>query len=313
MKFLCFLLITIFLSACAAQDSYRQYERARALLEAAEKVDPLHSRLEHAQLALEAGYENLRGGQYTQASRRFRQVERVSEDILERGDFWAVEPDPVSSPEEMRRQARSSEARSEETEEEEVDVSRMELPAQALAQYLARKGAASTEPPTPSRPAAQPAPVPELEPEEDEVSNEPSASATVIRSGSSRQERPDPELEEEPVPQLSAAEEDPSSANRHRRRRVPEALEFAEAQANLSLEVMDRLDQMSVFLLDNPSQSLILEGVLGETEDAPVVRRRFDSIQTYLSAKGVPEDQVRLDEEQKSASSGKVQMYLIEH
>ncbi|TVQ76690.1 MAG: hypothetical protein EA369_09805 [Bradymonadales bacterium] len=323
-KFL-WLLLFLLLPACAAQDSFRQYERSRALLEAAEKVDPVHPRIEPARLALEAGFEALQAGRYSQADRRLRQVERWAEDILEEDREWRMEPEsPVQvegADEEKAVEVTKKVEPSPVVEiEARPDPSQMELPAQALASYLARKREFSEaeepepepEPEVPARAPQPDIPVPE--------------GAIVLQSGSeARSQRREPADEvaqdEESPPSLDEMAEDPapraaSTAPEAEKGRSPVpngSLSFDEGQLGLSPRVMDRLDQMSVFLLNNPSNTLILEGTRAPSEADSIVRGRFEAVRAYLIGKGVPDDQVRLEDAINSASSGEVRMSLIEH
>jgi hypothetical protein len=317
------------LSGCAAQQSYRDYERSKALFESAERMEPLHPRLDHARLALEAGYENLRAGQYSQAARRFRQVELASEEVLtwaekERSSAIGSSSPPQAEPVPQATVTEAPEA-NRDLPKVKPDTSRMELPAQALAAYLARKKGQS--PPPPKKPAKS-----EVKKEEvPQAKARTPEGALVIKAGSENEARRlSPPSEPVAVPSLNemAEEEKPqepakpsagqapleSQADlKHDRQSVPGSLDFTDSELGLSLTVLDRLDQMSVFLLDNPSNTLILTGSKGPNEVDSTVRARFVAIQTYLMGKGVPEDQVRLDEEINSASTGQVVMSLIEH
>lgn len=98
------------------------------------------------------------------------------------------------------------------------------------------------------------------------------------------------------------------------RRKVPGAVPFSLNDATLKQQdAMTTLDQMSKFLLENPSVSLILQPRLADQEPPQLAEARFESIKSYLEGKGVPEDQVRMDPERRRASSGGFEMLILEH
>ncbi|MBN8553994.1 MAG: hypothetical protein J0L93_00955 [Deltaproteobacteria bacterium] len=96
------------------------------------------------------------------------------------------------------------------------------------------------------------------------------------------------------------------------KRRIPGSLPFSINDPSVQAEALVNLDQTSKFLLDNPSTTLILQGHLGQGESGTLVDARFESIRSYLTGKGVPEDQIRLDNDRK-VGKAEFQMFLIEH
>jgi hypothetical protein len=66
-------------------------------------------------------------------------------------------------------------------------------------------------------------------------------------------------------------------------------------------------------LLENPSTTLILQGVSSSGEISNIIDSRYESIRSYLTAKGVPDDQIRLDPERKNGKAPQFELYLIEH
>ncbi len=100
------------------------------------------------------------------------------------------------------------------------------------------------------------------------------------------------------------------------RRSIPGTISFDKNDPSLSsekIETMSALDQTSVFLLQNPSSTLMLEGYLASGENGTLIDSRYESIRSYLIGKGVPEDQIRLDPERKSGKSAYFLMSVIDH
>lgn len=97
------------------------------------------------------------------------------------------------------------------------------------------------------------------------------------------------------------------------RTKIPGALFFSQNDASIEPETMMTLDQTSKFLLENPSTSVIFQGISGPGESGSLIDSRFESLRSYLVGKGVPEDQVRLDTKRRGGSRAEFEMFLIEH
>lgn len=105
----------------------------------------------------------------------------------------------------------------------------------------------------------------------------------------------------------------PGAAPERGRTKIPGSLTFSPNDSSIQAESMMNLDQTSKFLLDNPSSSIVFQGIVGAGESAALVDSRFESIRSYLVGKGVPEDQVRLDQKRRGGNRGEFEMYVIEH
>jgi len=95
--------------------------------------------------------------------------------------------------------------------------------------------------------------------------------------------------------------------------KIPGALRFGSQEVSLDAETMMNLNQTSKYLSENPSTTLILRGHVGPGENAGLLDSRFESIRAYLIGKGVPEDQVRLDNRRLSGPRGEFEMFVMEH
>lgn len=97
------------------------------------------------------------------------------------------------------------------------------------------------------------------------------------------------------------------------KRKIPGSIDFKVNDPSIQGDAATNLDQTSKFLLDNPSTTLILQGVSASGELTNLIDSRFESIRSYLTAKGVPDDQIRLDPERKSGKAPVFELFLIEH
>lgn len=97
------------------------------------------------------------------------------------------------------------------------------------------------------------------------------------------------------------------------KRRIPDSVGFIENDPSLLTESMTTLNQTSKYLLENPSTTLVLQAQLGSSEARTLVGARYDTIKAYLVGKGVPEDQIQLDEQQKRGKAPEFLMFVIEH
>jgi outer membrane protein OmpA-like peptidoglycan-associated protein len=106
---------------------------------------------------------------------------------------------------------------------------------------------------------------------------------------------------------------EPAKAGELAKRKIPGMVPFSINDPSVQADAIAYLDQTSKFLLDNPSTTLILQGHLGPGESSTLVDARFESMRSYLTGKGVPDDQIRLDTDRKSSKVPEFQMFLIEH
>jgi outer membrane protein OmpA-like peptidoglycan-associated protein len=97
------------------------------------------------------------------------------------------------------------------------------------------------------------------------------------------------------------------------KRKIPGSIEFKMNDPSIQGDAMTNLDQTGKFLLENPSTTLILQGVSSSGEISNIIDSRYESIRSYLTAKGVPDDQIRLDPERKNGKAPQFELYLIEH
>lgn len=133
----------------------------------------------------------------------------------------------------------------------------------------------------------------------------------------SLKQSPSKELEKTEGSGDLAAEHGAASATQkegseEKRRRVPGVLSFIANDTSLLQETMTSLNQNCKFLLENPSTSLVLQGTHSGDEPRSLIDARFESIKAYMVGKGVPEDQIRLDEEKRRGAS-EFKLFVIEH
>jgi outer membrane protein OmpA-like peptidoglycan-associated protein len=88
---------------------------------------------------------------------------------------------------------------------------------------------------------------------------------------------------------------------------------FEPNSTKLSDASLSQLDSLAQFLIENPSNTLLVVTVLGANEPEGLLGDRFQEVSTYLRARGVPEDQIRLDSLKKSSSLATLELYLIDH
>jgi outer membrane protein OmpA-like peptidoglycan-associated protein len=119
-----------------------------------------------------------------------------------------------------------------------------------------------------------------------------------------------PEVKAEPAPKEIGIKPKTSTANK---RRVPDAVPFVSDDAAIISDAMTTLNQTAKFLMENPSTTLILQAQLSPQETRTIAEERYQSIRAYLVGKGVPEDQIQMDEVQKRGKNPEFQMYLLEH
>lgn len=145
---------------------------------------------------------------------------------------------------------------------------------------------------------------PKLEAEKVTVTKE--ATGLVAASAKPTDKFTDHEKPKAPAPSLVPQAEKPKT-------KIPGSLKFSSNESTLEPDSMLNLDQTSKFLLENPSTSVVFQGVLGPGESNAMVDSRFESLRSYLVGKGVPDDQVRLDQKRRSGARPEFEMYIVEH
>lgn len=228
------------------------------------------------------------------------------------------------------------------------DLERMSLPEKALAAYLARKSQAERQ--APSAPAAppepkEPPPVVKDSPDRPSVTGERQAELSAGEASSTREVRasserrtqeapgqdiaeeaaatrvavaqrtgePEPAIEEPAVPVLDGDDVVSARDFEPPRRKYPQDILFSERDVSLRTTEMDKLDEVGQFLIENPSNSLIMLPRTLEGERSDLVEQRFQAIRAYLQTRGVPEDQVRLDPAARPGDNPRFELYLIDH
>lgn len=343
LKSLSFLFLLSSLCGCAAQSSFKAYYDARDNLAKAKKIDPGHPFLSRAELELEAGQRALNEARYSRAKRSFQLVNRDVEKIIQTRypnakiegteneikdladvDRWANEQvesyQPLPPPQRpVTIGSASSETPDEMKEpvESEAKKSRMKLPAEALARYLAQKNTASSSEVNSNQNAKNDTPTDLKAAVERVAAAKPLApsgegSSPELAADSDQETMKAPPAADEPAPKESAS---PSLKTRASGdlEKLEEVLSFAPSEIQILPKAQAELDRLSVFLLENPSYSLKLKAgrAIGETEN--LVKTRFEGVRDYLEAKGVARDQVQLDPEPLSAKSPVFELYLLEH
>jgi len=344
---LCFIL-----GACAAQDSHRQYYSAQRALKAAMDKNPSSADLGKAEAALNRGKAFLDEAKFDKAFQNFRESERLSEAALHLkstnskvakipAPVVAAPPKKEEKPAEPRALPREvlakylagkrGESVPKATEAPTKEIVRLPLPkritnlehSESIAKAESKKPESQKPVAAPSI-AAAPAPAPatpepvklaenivgqmiegqdaSLAPKVNEVVKAPAKPVDKILKGQSEA-------------QMRATSKAPAAGGiaERARTKVPGALVFMQNDASIEPESMMNLDQTSKFLLDNPSSSIMFQGIVGPGESSSLVDSRFESIRSYLVGKGVPEDQVRLDQKRRGGGRAEFEMYVIEH
>lgn len=351
------ILSVMVLSACAAQSTYREYYEAKEVFERAKSLDPQHPLVQRAELRLESGNRNLKEARFGRASDDFDEVTRLSSKILMSQTAETQEAPPslqMSAPSRSPQVASASSssvsqeqmptARESSQESEAVDQSRMSLPEQALAAYLARKQQPSAKrapapKPAPPQPPVDKGQAAQVELRDNEESSQVESGGlvdekrTVVASAEPQtQLAPNRQVSVEREAtnvalnqQLAAPIEEPAApildgddfaepkSFEPPRRKYPKDLLFQESDVSLRTSEMDKLDEIGQYLINNPSNSLILAGFSTEAESASLIDQRFQAVRAYLNTRGVPEDQVKLDPPRKVGGQPVFEMYLIDH
>lgn len=334
----------VILTACAAQSSYLEADRTRELVQKAVRAAPSDPDALKAQVSFEAGEMNLGEARYGRATDHFNEANQLAQKVLAKYNVLPTQEVPERVQKQIERE-KMLEHQDEATEVEEPipDRSseipmdkRMSLPAEALAKYLSMKESVPMEPeefvvsppkeklpvpPAKTLKEKMPPPPKKMEKlakekwsENSENSND--GAKIVEASGEIKPKLPPPP----PPPETDEMEKPPPPPPQREakkfdleRKQLPGSINFPPKEVALNDQAMNQLDQLSRFLVENPSDTLILVATKGPNEDDPVVEARFASIRSYLSARGVPDDQVRLDDERKSGPNPSFEMFYIEH
>jgi len=332
------------LASCAAQDAQRLYTKAQKQMIEAQAQSPGDRRLVEAREALKQGEIALESAVYDQAYRSLRQSMRLTDEILSRSaaNTSGGETAPAPAVESSKLSLPSVKSLSE-------SPAPRALPRDALAKYLAGKRGAqkTTAAPSADAPAARKAEEPKQPPvaqdspasavaeakvESDAgegvviAAAEPSDKVQVSAPAVKAQEKPAvvppvappvaPVPPPAPVPISSRTQRKEAvkeAAGEKPMTKIPGALRFGSQEVSLDAETMMNLNQTSKYLSENPSTTLILRGHVGPGENAGLLDSRFESIRAYLIGKGVPEDQVRLDNRRLSGPRGEFEMFVMEH
>lgn len=343
LKSLSFLILLGSLCGCAAQSSFKAYYDARDNLAKAKKIDPGHPFLTRAELELEAGQRALNEARYSRAQRSFQLVNRDAEKIIQTRhpkakldgteekvkdladvDRWASEQtesyQPLPPPQEPvilgSAGSETPDKKKETAKTETKEKSRMNLPAEALARYLAQKKTGSSSEVASNQVSKNEAPK-DLKAAVEKVAQEKSSDKSVEDTSPEVAVDSDSEAVKPPAAVESVPKEAASPSLKPRTsgalEKLEEFLSFVPSETQILPKAQAELDRLSVFLLENPSYSLKLKAgrAIGETES--LVKTRFEGVRDYLEAKGVARDQVQLDPEALSAKNPVFELYLVEH
>ncbi len=341
------------LAGCAAQNAHSVYQDAEQLVkEAMKKAGPNDPLASQAFDVLGHGKMQMVDANYDAAIRDFREAMRLSRGVLaaqvQPNSSAATNVPEGAEPQIIEEISKAniqpvvpSKPSASSAGLLEAGDGKKSLPKEALAKYLAGKKA----PPAPP-PAVAAVPVP---PKEVMPTEEPQKSPEPERAAAAEQTEVHSQLVDEkpispnaivvapaaptikPVPKAAvdedilkqaeaviagsgaarAAKEDGSKKGA--RRRIPGNVSFIENDPTLVNEAMAGLNQTSKYLLENPSLTLVLQSQLSAQEPKSLTQARFDSLKAYLTGKGVPDDQIMLDIEQKRGKVPEFLLFVIEH
>lgn len=327
------LALSISIVGCAAQSSYLDARRTEDLVQQAQKADPSSIDAEKARVAYEAGEVNLKEARYGRSTLYFKEAERLARRVLDQKTPIDLIAEPSDSSADLISDDGSSELVS--------TKKRPSLPAEALAAYLASKSASKMslddekdigdEIKAPKHEVLLP---PKKLPRGNR-GNEAAAATAKAKSIPAK-----PQLEEDGVVVVEASSEvlaktppvvpeeeeampEPTKLAKKEnvdlkpagpeKTKLDQIIPFSPKDEALNESSMAEMDKMSRFLVENPSNTLILRGVRGPSEGEELVAGRYDSVKSYLSARGVPDDQVRLEDSSISGRNPGFEMFLIEH
>ncbi|PIR22121.1 MAG: hypothetical protein COV44_09540 [Deltaproteobacteria bacterium CG11_big_fil_rev_8_21_14_0_20_45_16] len=336
-----FCVIGVFLSSCAAQSSFQMATRTEEIVNRAQLVDPTDPDSERALLSYQVGRDYLGQARFDRATQNFTNAERFASRVLAKKDpefryqrakeldAQVAKEDFPSDVNEVTRVKSGAESQADAV----VDRGRGSLSAQALADYLARKNQSSVDVQPPQAlvklPSAKSLPKKIEKPKE--TRKVPEAKMEVLEEGIDGKEivervvapakveaklapvLPDdepaaPDLEEE-----GASKVESSTYAGPNKRRLSASLNFASKDDKLGAQAMGELDEISRYLVENPSDTIVLSGTLAPGESKDIVERRYGGIKKYLTGRGVPEDQIQLDSAHKEGRLAEFQMFILEH
>lgn len=203
------------------------------------------------------------------------------------------------------------------------------LPREALAKYLAgkransekQKAAVVKEKASPDSPEKEKAPQNEVQKEM--TQNQTASENVTIVAPAAPTIKPPPKPKDDPALTIEEGLTDSAEASTDKtgksknlagiRRKIPGTIPFIVDDPSILTDAMTSLNQTGKFLLENPSTTIVLQGQLAPNEAKGLADARFESIKAYLVGKGVPEDQVQLDDERKRGKNPEFQMFVIEH
>jgi|GEM_PF-4730208 len=340
------LILGLFLLSCAAQSSFRLGDEAQELLNRATQFEPASPDVERARIAYEAGSANLKEARFGRATQNFQESERYSRKIL------AVK-NPQFKADYQTKESQAKEVGLEKPNwgpdaEHSNLADRMKLPAQALADYLAekheqlgkKKGDSSgktktkekqkktkkTE--TKKKQTEKKEKAAQMNKNDEGMKQGKAAKASdkvkhvdVVKASAEPKEKnpPKEKVKEKPKEKVKkdskekVAQNNSTGRNWPHREKLPGNLSFKKQDDSLTDSTMAELDKLSRHLVENPSNTLLLVGVVASGEGLNLIDRRFESVKTYLTGRGVPDDQVRLDVQRKSGKKAEFELYIIEH
>lgn len=329
------LALSISIVGCAAQSSYLDARRTQDLVQQAQKADPSSIDAEKARVAYEAGEVNLKEARYGRSTLYFKEAERLARRVLDQKSPIDSIEEPSDSPVDLISDDEPSELVS--------SKKRPSLPAEALAAYLASKSSSKMslddetnvgdEIEAPKREVLLP---PKKLPRGNRGNEAAAATAkakkmpekpkleedgvVVVEASSEVAAKTPPVIPDEDVEladsgskKVSKKQNLDSKPTGPEKTKLDQIVPFSPQDEALNESSMAELDKMSRFLVENPSNTLILKGVRGPNEGEELVAGRYDSVKSYLSARGVPDDQVRLEDSSTSGRNSGFEMYLIEH
>ncbi len=318
------------LLGCAAQTSYGLYQDAQARLEKAKSVDPRDPKTLRAESEFSSGREAMKEGRYGKAEHSFISSMSLADQVVNREQIEAakaeqlraqIESQPVTppTPEQL------AEVAKQEVKQTQEKIDRTSLPREALAKYLAdkRRAGSSAPKPLPATPTPQ---GPEVRSGGNSAKTPVEITQNSVTSVEDSAAQPPPPSSPEPLPQqptqisptiIRPLDESLGGAEpielEPLKRTLRGRLSFDPNSSKLSDASMSQLDSMAQFLIENPSNSLLVVNVLGSNEAEGLLGERFQEVSGYLKARGVPEDQIRMDNIKKSGSVASLELYLIDH
>jgi len=336
-----FCLIGLFLSSCAAQSSFQMANRIEEIVNRAQLVGPTDPDSERALLSYQVGRDYLGQARFDRATQNFTDAERFASRVLAKKDpefrnqrakeleAQAAKVDFPSDVNEVAKMKSEGEAQAGAV----IDRGRGSLSAQALADYLARKKQSAVDVQAPKALAKLPSAksLPKKVEKPKEVHKAPPEKMEVLKEGIDGKEVAERVLapakveaklapivpDDEPAaPDLEdevATKAESSKYSGPNKRRLSTSLNFTSKDDKLGAQAMGELDEISRYLVENPSDTIMLTGTMAPGEDGGIVERRYTGIKKYLTGRGVPDDQIQLDSQHKEGRLAEFQMFILEH